>query len=56
MEILENYNQIEEIDNKKLVYIHGIIAEEYLDEVFTNVIRNMKYKIPAMEEFYESAY
>lgn len=87
LEILENQNQIEEIDKKNLVKLHRIIAEEYSDEVFTNVIRNMKYKkrtiaylenildsrrventlsqflnksskykIPAVEEFYESAY
>lgn len=87
LEILENHNQIEDIDNKKLGYIYGIIAEEYSDEIFTNVLRKMKYKkrtiaflesilkskrventlsqflnktskykIPAMEEFYESAY
>lgn len=87
LEILENQNQIEEIDKKNLVKLHGIITEEYSDEVFTNVIRNMKYKkrtiaylenilnirrvgntlsqflnmtskykIPAVEEFYESAY
>ncbi|SHJ90203.1 hypothetical protein SAMN02745248_01250 [Hathewaya proteolytica DSM 3090] len=87
LEILENHNQIEEIDRKKMVYVHGIIAEEYSDEVFTSVLRNMKYKkrtiaflesilkgkrventlsqflnktskykIPTMEESYESAY
>lgn len=87
LEILQNHNEIEDIDKNNFRYFLKTVTEEYSDEVFTNVLRNMKYKkrtiaylenilnsrrventlsqflnktskykIPAVEEFYESAY
>jgi len=87
LEILENYDEIEDIDKNSLKRLYRGIAEEYSEQVFTSVLRNMKYKkrtiaylekilnnrkventlsqflnktskykIPAVEEFYEPAY
>lgn len=87
LEILENYNEIEDIDRNQFRYFLRTITEEYSDEVFINVLKNMKYKkrtiaylesilnsrgvkntlsqflnktskykIPAVEEFYETSY
>ena len=87
LEILENYDEIEDIDKNSLIRLYRTIAEEYSDKVFITVLRNIKYKkrtiaylesilnnrrventlsqllnktskykIPAMEEFYEPAY
>ena len=44
LEILENYNKIEDIDKNNLLCLHKTIAKEYSDEVFMNVLKNMKYK------------
>ena len=87
MEILENYDEIEDIDKNSLIRLYRTIAEEYSDKVFITVLRNIKYKkrttaylekilnnrkventlsqflnktskykIPAVEDFYEPAY
>ena len=87
LEILENYDEIEDIDKNSLIHLYITIAEEYSDKVFMTVLRNMKYKkrtiaylekilntkkventlsqflnktskykVPLVEEFYESAY
>lgn len=87
LEILENYDEIEDVDQNGLIRLYGTIAEEYSDKVFITVLKNIKYKkrtiaylenilnnrkventlsqflnktskykIPAMEEFYEPAY
>lgn len=44
LEILENYNQIEDIDKNYFGNFLKTVTEEYSDEVFTNVLKNMKYK------------
>ena len=44
LEILENYDEIEDIDKNSLIRLYRTIAEEYFDEVFITVLRNMKYK------------
>lgn len=87
LEILENYDEIEDIDKNSLIRLYRTIAEEYSDKVFITVLRNIKYKkrtiaylesilnkrrventlsqflnktskykIPAVEDFYEPAY
>lgn len=87
LEILENRDQIEDIDKNNFRQFLKSVAEEYSDEAFIKVLRNVKYKkrtiaylekilnsrgventlsqflnktskykIPALEEFYESAY
>jgi len=87
LEILENYDEIEDVDKNSLIRLYITIAEEYCDKVFITVLRNMKYKkrtiaylekilntkkventlsqflnktskykVPLVEEFYESAY
>lgn len=44
LEILENYDEIEDIDKNSLRHLYRTIAEEYSDKVFITVLRNMKYK------------
>ena len=44
LEILENYDEIEDIDKNSLIRLYRTIAEEYSDKVFITVLRNMKYK------------
>jgi hypothetical protein len=44
LEILENYDEIEDIDKNSLTRLYRTIAEEYSDEIFIRVLRNMKYK------------
>ena len=44
LEILENYDEIEDIDKNSLIRLYITIAEEYSDKVFITVLRNMKYK------------
>ena len=44
MEILEHYDEIEDIDKNSLIRLYRTIAEEYSDKVFITVLRNMKYK------------
>jgi hypothetical protein len=87
LEILENHNEIEDIDKNNFGHFIKTIPEEYSDEVFMSVLKNIrykkrtiaylekildfrsvknnlsqflnktsKYKIPSVEEFYESAY
>eukprot|EP00828_Plagiopyla_frontata_P047563 TRINITY_DN8829_c0_g1_i2.p1 TRINITY_DN8829_c0_g1~~TRINITY_DN8829_c0_g1_i2.p1 ORF type:complete len:206 (-),score=38.36 TRINITY_DN8829_c0_g1_i2:114-731(-) len=44
LEILENYDEIEDIDKNSLIRLYRTIAEEYSDKVFITVLRNIKYK------------
>lgn len=44
LEILQHYNQIEDANEKKFISFINNIAENYSDEVFINVLSNMKYK------------
>ena len=44
MEILEHYDEIEDIDKNGLIRLYRTIAEEYSDKVFITVLRSMKYK------------
>lgn len=44
LEILENYDKIEDIDKNSLIRLYRTIAEEYSDKVFITVLRNIKYK------------
>lgn len=44
MEILEHYDEIEDIDKNSLIRLYRTIAEEYSDKVFITVLRSMKYK------------
>ena len=44
LEILQHYNEIEDANKNKFISFIDTITENYSNEVFINVLSNMKYK------------
>ena len=64
LEILENYDEIEDIDKNSLIrlyrtiaYLESILNKRRVENTLSQFLnKTSKYKIPAVEDFYEPAY